>query len=215
MTSLLPLLRRLSVFISFGQAAFQTPVARRSRARPQSWHGTNPPPGSANAWGPRAGGGGDAGAMPAPMSAMSARSVAGGGGGGSVHGSSSKARTADHMLFYSVCQATFYVMCFRGDELAAMEGFGDQVAVPCAVSKAVFACGVWSGLGDVGLGWTGKVGGACVHGGSERDERAVRVRLASSVAVMTRVPCAVRWVVHHLLETGCYFDVASWNMVCS
>ena len=204
-----PLLRRLSCFISFGQAAFQTPVARRSRARPQSWHGTNPPPGSANAGAPRAGG--DAGAMPAPMSAMSARSAAGGGGGGSVHGSSSKARTADHMLFYSVCQATFYVMCFRGDELAAMEGFGDQVAVPCAVSKAiavVFACGVWSGLGDVGLGWMRKVGGACVHGGSE-----CVCALLPPLQSMTRVPCAVRWVVHHLLETGRYFDIASLNMV--
>lgn len=99
------------------QTAFETPVARRSRARPQSWHGSNPPPGSAN--------GGVSGTMQAPMSTMSARSVAG--GGGSVGGSSSKSRAADHMLFYSVCQATFYVMCFRGDELAGMGGFSDQV----------------------------------------------------------------------------------------
>lgn len=43
-------------------------------------------------------------------------------------GSSSKGRSmADHMLFYSVCQATFYIMCFRGDELAATEGFRNQV----------------------------------------------------------------------------------------
>lgn len=61
--------------------------------------------------------------MQAPLSTMSARSVA----GSSVSGSSSKGRAADHMLFYSVCQATFYVMCFRGDELAAMDGFSDQV----------------------------------------------------------------------------------------
>eukprot|EP00903_Cladosiphon_okamuranus_P012898 g12042.t1 len=107
------------------KAAFETPVARRSRARPQSWHGTNRPPGSANAGAPR-GADGDTGAMPAPMSAVLARSVA----SGSVSGSSSsKVRVADHMLFYSVCQATFYVMCFRGDELAAMDGFGDQAAI--------------------------------------------------------------------------------------
>eukprot|EP00752_Nemacystus_decipiens_P007776 g6944.t1 len=107
------------------KSAFETPMARRSRARPQSWHGTNPPPGSANAGGPR---GGAAGVMPAPLSAVSARSVAG--GGGSAHGSTSKGRAgADHMLFFSVCQATFYVMCFRGDELAAMEGFGGQAAI--------------------------------------------------------------------------------------
>lgn len=58
------------------------------------------------------------------MSTMSVRSSAAAGVGG---GSSSKSRVADHMLFYSVCQATFYVMCFRGDELAAMDGFRDQV----------------------------------------------------------------------------------------
>lgn len=60
--------------------------------------------------------------MLAPMSTTSMRSSA-----ASVTGSSSKSRVADHMLFFSVCQATFYVMCFRGDELAAMDGFGDQV----------------------------------------------------------------------------------------
>lgn len=60
--------------------------------------------------------------MQAPMSTMSIRSST-----ASVAGSSSKSRLADHMLFYSVCQATFYVMCFRGDELAAMDGFSDQV----------------------------------------------------------------------------------------
>jgi len=63
--------------------------------------------------------------MQAPLSTMSARSVA----GSSVSGSSSKGKAADHMLFFSVCQATFYVMCFRGDELAAMDGFSDQVRV--------------------------------------------------------------------------------------
>ncbi|CAB1096312.1 unnamed protein product [Ectocarpus sp. CCAP 1310/34] len=101
---------------------FETPVATRVRARPQSWHG-NHPRRSAN------GGDGGGGMIDAPMSAVASRSGVGGSGGvgvGSKSSSSSKSRPADHMLFYSVCQATFYVMCFRGDELAAMEGFDSQ-----------------------------------------------------------------------------------------
>lgn len=31
------------------------------------------------------------------------------------------------MLFYSVCQATFYVMCFRGADLVAMDAITSQV----------------------------------------------------------------------------------------
>ncbi|CAN0411772.1 unnamed protein product, partial [Ectocarpus sp. 8 AP-2014] len=106
---------------------FETPVATRVRARPQSWHG-NHPRRRANG-----GDGGGGGMMQAPMSAMAARSGAGGSGGvgvgSSSSSSSSKSRPADHMLFYSVCQATFYVMCFRGDELAAMEGFDSQAVI--------------------------------------------------------------------------------------
>ncbi|CAM9755659.1 unnamed protein product [Ectocarpus fasciculatus] len=98
---------------------FETPVATRVRARPQSWHGNHP----------RRIANGGGGMMQAPMSAVSSRSGAGGSGGVGVNGSSSKSRPADHMLFYSVCQATFYVMCFRGDELAAMEGFESQAAI--------------------------------------------------------------------------------------
>ncbi|CAM9260739.1 unnamed protein product [Scytosiphon promiscuus] len=107
-----------------GSKAFQTPVASRVRARPQSWHGTKPTE-SAGAHGDGLSNGGT---MPAPMSAMSAARA--GVGGGSAGSSSSKSRAmADHMLFYSVCQATFYVMCFRGDELAAMDGFRNQAAI--------------------------------------------------------------------------------------
>lgn len=80
---------------------FETPVATRVRARPQSWHGMNPP-GSMGVNG--------RGAMLAPMSAKQGTP-----------------RAADHMLFYSVCQATFYVLCFRGEELGAMDDFGKQV----------------------------------------------------------------------------------------
>ncbi len=119
-------------FHSLRLQAFETPVASRVRARPQSWHGSNPP-GSAKAGG-GGGGEGEAGAMQAPLSTMSVRSVA----GSSVSGSSSKGRAADHMLVFSVCQATFYVMCFRGDELAAMDGFGDQV--PCSAGMGLLSC---------------------------------------------------------------------------
>lgn len=65
------------------------------------------------------------------MSAMSVARAGLGASGATIGGSSSsgiKSRAmVDHMLFYSVCQATFYVMCFRGDELAAMDGFRNQV----------------------------------------------------------------------------------------
>lgn len=94
--------------LPFPSQAFETPVANRLRTRPQSWHGSNAP-GSTNS--SRDGG------FVAPtsaMSAMSARSTAG-------------RNVADHMLFYSVCQATFYVMCFRGDELTKMDGVSKQV----------------------------------------------------------------------------------------
>lgn len=53
------------------------------------------------------------GAMLAPMSAR--------------QGTAGTPKAADHMLFYSVCQATFYVLCFRGEELAAMADFEKQV----------------------------------------------------------------------------------------
>lgn len=91
--------------LPFPSQAFETPVANRLRTRPQSWHGSNAP-GSTNS--SRDGG------FVAPTSAMSARSTAG-------------RNVADHMLFYSVCQATFYVMCFRGDELTKMDGVSKQV----------------------------------------------------------------------------------------
>ncbi|CAM9149975.1 unnamed protein product, partial [Hapterophycus canaliculatus] len=116
-------------FSTPGSKAFQTPVASRVRARPQSWHGTKPP-GSAGA---KADGSSGGGPMPAPMSAMSAARAgvgAGNVGGGGASGSGTKSRAvADHMLFFSVCQATFYIMCFRGDELAATEGFRNQAAI--------------------------------------------------------------------------------------
>lgn len=86
-----------------GAKGFETPVATRVRARPQSWHGMNPP-GSMGVNG--------RGAMLAPMSAKQGTP-----------------RAADHMLFYSVCQATFYVLCFRGEELGAMDDFGKQAAI--------------------------------------------------------------------------------------
>lgn len=124
-------------------------MASRVRTRPQSWHGSDIPPGSANG-----GGSGDAGAMQPPMSAMSARSGSGYGSvvGGSVSGSSSKGRAVDHMLFFSVCQATFYVMCFRGDELAAMEGFGDKVPLLFPLLAAVSCFGAFVGGGRLGGG---------------------------------------------------------------
>lgn len=63
---------------------------------------------------------------------------------------------ADHMLFYSVCQATFYVMCFRGDELAG------ATATAAAASVAAAAGGG---------GGNGSGGG----GDFERQVRSVRV----------------------------------------
>ena len=49
---------------------------------------------------------------------------------------------ADHMLFYSACQATFYIMCFRGEELAAMDSITNQV------SERVrsYQSGFWEGV---------------------------------------------------------------------
>lgn len=46
--------------------------------------------------------------------------VSGGGGRGAGGG--------DDMLFYSVCQATFYVMCFRGADIAAVDGIASHVS---------------------------------------------------------------------------------------
>lgn len=57
---------------------------------------------------------------------MTASAVSGGGGAG---GGGSRGCAADHMLFYSVCQATFYVMCFRGADIATMDAVTDQVGV--------------------------------------------------------------------------------------
>lgn len=73
----------------------------RSRAR--SWNGATPEPLHAtNANGDMS--------VAVPMSALAG-----------------KARGADHTLFYSICQATFYVMCFRGNELMAADGIAHQV----------------------------------------------------------------------------------------
>lgn len=73
------------------------------RSRALSWNGATPEPlYGANANGDRS--------VLGPMSALVG-----------------KGRGHDHTLFYSICQATFYVMCFRGNELIATDGIADQV----------------------------------------------------------------------------------------
>lgn len=91
---------------------FQTPVVNRCGNQPKSWHGT----GNAGRYG---GGNVSSSNRKDGSSVMTA---------GLVSGGSSRGGGLDHILFYSVCQATFYITCFRGLDIAAMDAITDHVS---------------------------------------------------------------------------------------